>query len=218
MTTFILIRHGETTGNVDGLWHGRLDAPLTPRGRRQVDATARRMAELAQEYGLDAFYVSPLPRAQSTAAAIAAATGFAPQVDEGLTEFDLGDWEGRSFVELREVEDLWNRWQREPDFAPPNGESPVTFAQRVVATMHRLADAHPGQTVLVVTHGGFLSNLLGAWLEGRPGDWRRWDPHNCAISVLRRSAAGDDRWQPILVNDTSHLPEDALNPEAPSYL
>lgn len=217
MTRLILVRHAETEGNLNGLWHGRLDAPLTPRGRRQVEATGPRVAELAQQYGLDAFYVSPLARAQSTAAAIAAATGISPLIDEGLTEFDLGDWEGRSFVDLRETEDLWGHWDQDPTFAPPNGESPASFAARVVATMRRLTDAHAGGSVLIVTHGGVISNLLDRWLGSKVGDWRTWDPHNCAISVLERASGSDDRWLPLLVNDISHLPEDAINRDVPAY-
>ena len=43
-TRLILVRHGETEGNVNQVWHGRLDAPLTPRGEQQVAATANRLA------------------------------------------------------------------------------------------------------------------------------------------------------------------------------
>lgn len=217
MTRLILVRHAETEANLSGLWQGRLDAPLTARGLRQVQATAPRVAALVQEYGLDAFYVSPLPRARSTADAIAAATGSTPQIDDGLTEFDLGDWEGRSFLDLRESEDLWGRWAKDPTFAPPNGESPASFGARVVHTTRRLTESHPGQTVLLVTHGGFISNLLDAWLGGKAGEWRTWDPHNCAVSVLERTPGREERWRPILVNDISHLPEDAVNSELPAY-
>lgn len=207
MTTLILIRHGETTGNVDGVWHGRLDAPLTERGQVQVAATARRVEEVARLRPLDALYVSPLGRARSTAEAIAAPLGLSLIVDEGLGEFDLGDWEGRSFVELRDQEDLWNQWKADPSFAPPNGESPVSFARRVVATFRRLAEQRSGQTLAVVTHGGVLSNLLAIWLGKAPGDWRRWEPHNCAITILEGM---DDCWEGVLVNDTSHLPSEAI--------
>ena len=50
-----------------------------------------------------------------------------PQIEPDLREFDLGDWEGRSFRDLREQEDLWGHWERDPGFAPPNGESPRQF-------------------------------------------------------------------------------------------
>ena len=214
VTRLILVRHGETESNVSQVWHGRLDAPLTPRGREQVVAVAARLAARQAELPIHAFYVSPLPRAQSTAAAIAAAIGMTPQIDPGLREFDLGDWEGRTFRDLREQENLWGRWATDPDFAPPNGESPRSFGRRAAQALIRLADRHPEQTVLVVTHGGFISNVLATWLCKSGGDWRAFDPHNCAISIVRRDGDG---WQGEVINDVSHLPLTARVDYTPDY-
>ncbi len=214
MTRLVMIRHGETEGNVNQVWHGALDAPLTERGRAQVQATAERMRQLVEQMKVDAFYVSPLARAQSTAAAIGAAISASPVVEPGLREFDLGDWEGRSFEELRQVENLWGRWKADPRFAPPNGESPHSFNKRVVKTVNELAANHPSQTVLIVTHGGVICNVLATWLGDGPADWRRWEPHNCAISILERDS---ERWAGVLINDASHLPAEAVVEETPAW-
>jgi broad specificity phosphatase PhoE len=213
-TTLILVRHGETEGNVQQIWHGALDAPLTERGRLQVAATAERMAELSRRYPVDVFYVSPLPRAQSTAAAIARAIGMEPLVEPGLREFDLGDWEGRTFQDLRETENLWGRWAEDAAFAPPNGESPASFHRRVMQAMESLVARHPGQTVLAVSHGAVIGNALATLLGEGPHDWRRWDPPNCAISVLQWDGS---RWRPVMANDISHLPPEAVATETPEY-
>lgn len=207
MTRLILVRHGETEGNVQQLWHGAMDSPLTVRGQLQVAATAAQLAKLDQTYHVAAFYVSPLPRAQQTAAAIAAAIGQQPIIEAGLREFDLGEWEGRTFLDLRDNENLWGRWRQDRHFMPPQGESPYSFHVRVLATMRHLAALHSAATVLIVTHGGVICNLLAAWLGSGPEDWRNWEPHNCAITLLQ----GDDTaWQGLLVNDISHLPADAI--------
>ena len=203
LTTLILVRHAETEANLNQVWHGALDAPLTPRGREQVAATAARLAEMNHTTPIDFFYVSPLPRAQSTAAAIALAIGTPTVVEDGLREFGLGDWEGRSLRELREMENLWGRWDLDPSFAPPNGESPVSFNLRATTALSDLAVRHPGQRVLVVTHGAFISSVLATWLGDDARQWRSFDAHNCAITVLVRAADG---WRGELVNDISHLP------------
>lgn len=202
-TRLILVRHGETEANLNQVWHGALDAPLTPRGEEQVAATAACIAQLHGTQPIDVFYVSPLPRAQSTAAAIAQATGLSVQIEDGLREFGLGDWEGRSLRELRELENLWARWEADPSFAPPNGESPISFNRRAVKALIELVERHPGQTVLVVTHGGFISSVLATWLGGHPGVWRQYDPHNCAVSLL---ILDGESWRGEMVNDISHLP------------
>jgi len=209
MTTLILVRHGETEGNVQQVWHGALDSPLTPRGQLQVSATAERIAQLHHHAPIAAFYVSPLPRAQRTAAAIATAIGLAPIIDVGLREFDLGAWEGRTFVELRNQENLWERWRQDPSFTPPHGESPRSFHARVVATMTRLAANHVGQTILIVTHGGVISNLLATWLGEGPAEWRRWEAHNCAITLLQTRG---EQWHAAQVNEIAHLPREAISP------
>jgi broad specificity phosphatase PhoE len=199
----IIVRHGETEANLNQLWQGDLDAPLTSRGQLQVKATAERIAQYHAVQPIDHFYVSPLPRAQSTAAAIAEAIGQTPVIEDGLRVFGLGDWEGRSLRELREMENLWGRWDADPAFAPPNGESPVTFNQRATKTLAAIAARHPGQRVLVVTHGAFISSVLATWLGGDARNWRSFDAPNCAVSILAQEVNG---WRGDLVNDISHLP------------
>ena len=200
----ILLRHAETQANVAQVWQGSMDAPFSSRGQAQVDATARYFPELAQKFPVNYIYVSPTGRAQRTAAPLSTALGQAAIVHNPLREFDLGDWEGRSFEDLRENEDLWARWEREPTFAPPNGESPVNFQRRAVQALTALLDAHPGETVLAVTHGGIIAYSLSAFLgDGHP-DWDRWEPPNCSISVLDRDETG---WHGVLINSVAHLSE-----------
>lgn len=213
-TTLILIRHAETEGNVQQVWHGAMDAPLTEKGLIQAAAVAEGMAKLVEQYPVDVFYVSPLPRAQSTAEVIADTIGVQPEVEDGLREFDLGDWEGRSFSDLRESEDLWTRWEADPTFAPPQGESPLSFNRRVLGEAQSLVERHTGDTILAVSHGGFIGAFLATKLGEGPADWRRWDPHNCSINVLQTDDG--ENWRGVLVNDTSHLPEEALT-ETPTY-
>lgn len=213
-TRLILVRHGETEANVSQVWHGALDAPLTVRGQAQVAATAEHLGRRHEETPFQVFYVSPLARARHTAAAIAAAIGIEPHIEEDLREFDLGDWEGRSFRALEEEEHLWGRWAVAPDFAPPNGESPVSFTQRATQALTVLAARHPGERILVVTHGGFISNVLAAWLGDHPGDWRSYDPHNCAVTVLVRQT---EAWHGEVINDFAHLPVSARADNLPEY-
>lgn len=202
MTRLILLRHGETVANVNKIWHGAMDAPLTPLGEAQVAAATQRLLELHATRPIDHIYVSPLPRAQRTAQEIAKSINLDVRVEPNLSELSIGDWEGRTFNHLREVDKLWERWEADPDFAPPNGESPVAFSRRVNTTLHRLSNAHPEETLLIVTHGGVISNLLAQWLGDGPQDWSRWDPVNCAISILD---SVDNDWRAVLVNDMSHL-------------
>lgn len=202
MKRLILIRHGETEANVNQIWHGALDAPLTAQGQAQVEATAHQIQQLHAETPIDHLYVSPLIRAQSTARAIAAAIDLQPEIEPGLREMSIGDWEGRTYTQLRENDRLWERWRQDPSFAPPNGESPISFSQRVPVVFEKFLNTHPNEVVTVVTHGGVISNLLAQWLGEGPQDWRRFDPPNCAITILDREGEG---WHVYCLNETAHI-------------
>lgn len=213
-TQVVLVRHGETTANHEQRWYGALDAPLTTRGELQVRATGERFRTTQASAPVDLLYVSPLPRARTTAAAIATAIDIEPIIDDGLREFSIGDWEGRTYRDLIDTENLWGRWAEDPTFTPPNGESPVSFGRRALAAVQHLADCHPDQRIVLVTHGGIISALLDIWFGSNSGDWVRWDPHNCAVSEL---AWDGTQWRSVYVNDISHLPPDAIVQVLPAY-
>ncbi len=214
MTKVIMIRHAETEANLHKRWYGALDAPLTERGKAQVAATAARVAELQRIYPIDQFYVSPLGRAQATAAGIAAAIGIQPVIDEGLSEFDLGDWEGRTYEDLQNNEKLWDIWREDLNFAPPNAESPNSFTKRAMAAIERLVEAHRGEIILIVTHGGIIGNVLATWVGNGLHEWGRWEPHNCSISLIEKDENG---WHVLFFNAVEHLPVELRVDEVPSY-
>lgn len=204
MKRLILVRHGETEGNVGKVWHGAMDAPLTVRGEAQVKATAQYLQQIHSQTPIDYIYMSPLPRAQRTARAIADAIGIMPLIDDGLREMSIGDWEGRSFEQLRTENQLWERWRADPTFAPPGGESPRSFSQRVPRPFENFLNTHPGKVVATVSHGGVISSLLAQWFGEGPQDWARWDPPNCAVTILDRQA---EAWDIHCLNTTVHLSE-----------
>jgi broad specificity phosphatase PhoE len=55
---------------------------------------------------------------------------------------------------------------------------------------------------VVVTHGGLIGHVLASWLGSGPADWRRFEVHNCSMSVLEGS---DGQWKALALNDTRHL-------------
>ena len=93
MTTLYLIRHAEAEGNLYRRIHGQFDTNVTPNGRRQIAALARRFAAVP----VDAVYASDLTRTQTTAQAIAAPQGLPLRLEPGFREINLGVWEDRAF-------------------------------------------------------------------------------------------------------------------------
>jgi broad specificity phosphatase PhoE len=149
-TTILLVRHGETDWNRDRRVQGHTDVPLNDVGRDQAETLA---AELASQ-PFSAVYSSDLARALDTARILASVRSLPVTTEPALREKSFGTWEG-----LTEVEVL----ARFPDAhagAWGDGESTEEMAARVLAGLRAIVAAHPGETVLVVTHGGPMRAVL----------------------------------------------------------
>lgn len=147
MTDLILVRHGETEWNRLGRVQGRTDVPLNDVGRDQARATARRLAGDR----FDAVVASPLSRAAETAQIIAEGLGLGPvELVDDLVERNYGEAEGMT------GEDIDKRWGGKLEAQ----ESREEIIARVKPALLALADRHPGQRVLVVSHGGVIGSLI----------------------------------------------------------
>ena len=159
-TDVILIRHGETDWNRAMRFQGQTDVPLNETGLAQAQRLVARVAGEA----VDHVFSSDLRRALQTAQPAAARLGLALATDSGLREQCFGIAEGLTSAEIRERHpDDWTRWTSfQADQAFEGGESTRQFHRRSVDTLRRLASAHAGGRLLVVTHGGVLDMIFRA--------------------------------------------------------
>lgn len=187
-TRLIAVRHGETAWNQAARIQGHTDIPLNAVGTWQ----ARRAAQALADEGLDAIYSSDLQRARDTAQAIGQAAGRAVHLDPGLRERHFGVLEGLTHHEIAERwPDDNQRWrQRDPQWGPSGGETLQVFYDRCLGTLTTLARRHPGQTVLVVAHGGVLDCFYRA-ANGLALDVpRSWTIGNAALNRLLYTPEG----------------------------
>lgn len=149
MTSFSIVRHGQTDWNLHHRIQGSTDIPLNATGRAEAVAAAARLAGRRW----DAIVTSPLVRAAESARIIAAELGLNdPQVVAALTERHHGAIEGLTFAE---------RQLRFPDgVAVPGLETRRDVVDRVLVAFAALADGRAGQRVLVLSHGGIIGTLL----------------------------------------------------------
>jgi broad specificity phosphatase PhoE/ribonuclease HI len=201
-TRLILIRHGATARTTERRYSGRGDVPLSADGQTQAEAVARRVAALAPK--LTAVVSSPLIRCTATAEAVARAVGDPPVVIEpDLVECDLGQWEGRTFTEVREgwPDDL-AAWQAGRG-AAPGGESLRQVAKRVRRATAALRETYPGGTVVVVSHVWPLKLMLRDALVAADAFLSRLLLAPAGLSVV--DSYPDGTVAVHTVNDTSHL-------------
>ena len=205
--TIILVRHGETRGNIEGKAQGHFDAPLTDKGVRQAQALAKRLANT--DFG--AVYSSDLQRAVHTAEAILNnRSGIEIQRRPELRELNYGDYENTPWSDHGDEDPTFFKlrieWETRPRAKYPGGESATDLWQRVGDFAHELLANHPQKsTILVVGHGGSLQALLAHFLALRITDQWRFQFDNTSISIIKEHPVAPHVWQAKLFNDTSHL-------------
>jgi broad specificity phosphatase PhoE len=200
-THLFLIRHGHTASNggSGALLSGRTDIPLSARGQDEVLRLRRRLQGAPR---FDAVYSSPLRRALDTAAALTAEPAEPVRICPTVQEIDCGILDGMPLSEVqRRFPKHWaaNLRQDDESFRWPGGESYREFRRRIMHAVHRLARAHRGGTIAIVTHAGVVSQIIGALRGLSPAAWGSFRPGNTGMSRLewRRDSAAllsfDDR-------------------------
>ena len=154
----LVVRHGESTWNVEDRWTGQADPPLTTTG----EAATIRLAQELGGLGFRAIATSDLGRAVQSAEALASALHLpAPRRIVGLRERDMGLWTGKTNDEIdREWPGWRERWRQDELLELPGGESRDAFDARVRSALVEVAgDTRPDDRLLVLGHAGTLRTL-----------------------------------------------------------
>ena len=198
----LLLRHGETDFNLIHRFQGRIDIPLNKVGKNQAQALALAL----KDEPLTAIYSSPLLRAMETARSIKA---FHPSSllfeEEGLTEMDLGEFDGMQAADWgSQHQDFFKTWRTTPSrLKMPGGESLGEVQIRAMDTLERITQLYPpGSTLLFCSHN-FVNRAIICHALGLPLDrFRDFQQDAAALNVLYRR---EERLLAEVVNDVSHL-------------
>jgi broad specificity phosphatase PhoE len=204
VTRVLLVRHGQSQGNAEGRFGGHTATPLSARGRRQSEATARALSSET----FSAIYSSDLPRAIETAMPLARLTGLEVLGTEAFRERSVGVMEGLTFEEAAALhpEQYAALLHRDFEHVLLGGESYRQLLERAARELDRAIEQHRGGRIIVFSHTGTICiltlHLMGALdaPELRPV-WIATS--NCGITRFELRADGFVRV--LAVNDTRHL-------------
>lgn len=202
-TLVLLVRHGKTPTTGASLPGRAPGLHLAEDGHRQAERAAERITALqGPKRAISAVYASPLERTRETAAPIAKALGTRVKAERGLLECDFGDWTGANLKDLFKLPE-WKTVQRYPSgFRFPGGESFTEMQTRITGTLDRLRNAHPGETVVAVSHADPIKAAVAAALGTHLDLFQRIVISPCSVTAILYGTEG-----PVVltVNSTGDL-------------
>ncbi|WP_455928164.1 histidine phosphatase family protein [Pseudomonas capeferrum] len=176
-----VVRHGETDANAEGRYQGSLDIDLNERGVLQARELRARLPSQ-----IDAVVVSPLRRAQQTAAIVFADDGLELHTLDAFRERSVGVFEGLTQAEAAQrYPDLWaQNITRQWELAPTDGESVSQFVERIRKGLNELLVNHGQQVVVLVAHG-VVAKAIRALVRDDFSDFFDWQLRNGEVLTLK---------------------------------
>ncbi len=201
-TEILLVRHGQSApfseSDPFALVGGQGDPPLSTLGHEQAELVGARLARLQ----IDAIYATTLQRTVQTAEPLARRLGLPIRIESDLREVHLGDWEGGYFRKFAaEAHPAFAEMDALQDWgAIPGAESSVDLRSRVRRAIESLHLRHPGERLVIVSHGGAIGAALAEATGARSLAFSATDNASIAHLIVL-----GDRWVVRRYNDTGHL-------------
>ena len=187
MTTVLLVRHGRTKANADGILAGHLPGvKLDAQGRKQAAELAERLSDVR----IPLIVSSPLERTVATADALAAfqRRSVVREIDERFIECKYGDWTGKKLGDLAK-EPMWSVVQAHPSaavFPGPEGESMRDMQHRAVAGIRDWNERAGSDGIyIVVSHGDVIKAILADALGMHLDAFQRIRVDPASLSIVQ---------------------------------
>lgn len=204
MTTLILIRHGESEANRQGIFAGQIDPDLQNKGIKQAELTAKYIID---NYKVDRIYSSDLQRAYKTAMCLAEELDLEVTKDKNLREIDAGQWEGMKFDDLvLSYADEYSMWLNHIGHSGcTGGETVKQLGDRIMSALTKIAQENDGKTVAIATHATPIRVAQSIIESGTTEEMENipW-VSNASVTVFEYN---NNVWKIIAVSKDEHLAE-----------
>jgi broad specificity phosphatase PhoE len=200
-TEILIIRHGQSIGNLKEIYIGRIDWDLSEHGFLQAEETAKALSDIK----IDSVYSSSLLRAKNTALPHARLRSLEVITRDDLMEIALGSWEGMEIKDLEKTDEFLHGWRENfGTFTPPGGEKVSDAADRFYNAVLEVARENEGKTVLIAAHAAVIRAFWGKVSSIAPSDVasRVKFPLNASVSRVEYK---DGKLIPISYSDVTHL-------------
>ena len=180
----IFVRHGETIWNRIGRFQGASDIELSDTGILQAEKVALRF----KGEKIDHIYSSPYKRAYATAVAIKGDRNITIHKDIRLGEIDFGEWEGKTFQEVEQMDpENLKLYRTKSELAILPGEGSLeNVRKRAAAAVDEIIARHRGteDRILIAAHGGIIRLAIFHLLNIGKGHFQQFFLGNTAVSIV----------------------------------
>lgn len=202
MTTLILVRHGESEANRQGIFAGQINPDLQNKGLKQAELTAKYIAD---NYKVDKIYSSDLQRAYKTALCIADILNLEVIPEQNLREINGGNWEGVKFDDLvYEYADEYSMWLNHIGHSGcVGGETVKQLGDRIMNALTRIAQDNEGKTIVIATHGTPIRAAQSIIRSGTLDEMENipW-VSNASVTIFEYN---NNIWKEVVTSEDTHL-------------
>lgn len=163
MATLVIVRHGESEWNAQGIWTGTTDVHLSPQGWHE----SRQLGRLVSDIDFDEAYISEQVRTRETLQGILQSYSHSKirhSVAPALNERDYGDYTGKNKWDMRKLvgEKMFRSVRREWNCPIPHGETLKDVYSRSVPFYRDtvVPKLQEGKNVLIIAHGNSIRSLV----------------------------------------------------------
>lgn len=207
MTEFVVVRHGESTGNQNNEFHGQTNSDITEKGALQ----ARETGLFLKDTSFDAVYSSDIRRAMSTARGVLGERTIEIVPCKSLREIYAGKWELMKFSDIAEqYPEEYRLWKEDiANCTCPGGESVRELRDRIKAAFDDIARENDGKRVLITTHATPIRVMYSVWkgLQLEVVSTIKW-VSNASVTVVRYDNRGG--YELLSYGENEHLEKAGL--------
>jgi probable phosphoglycerate mutase len=181
---FLFLRHGQAKNNVDRILAGRTKGfPLTEVGVQQ----AEKIGDFLKPFNVSKIYCSPIERAEHTAKIVANKVGLRCNIDERLTEIDMGTFTGMHYDEMFEKHgNVFLKFYQGHPIVEENGiETFASVKKRVLDMVDHCSKKHNEETILLVTHMDPIKSIISTILQPKPESLYEMIIRNASLTILK---------------------------------
>lgn len=186
---FLFLRHGQAKNNVERVLAGRAKGyPLTDLGIKQ----ANNIAEFLKPFNISAIYSSPVERAEQTASIVAKKLGLIYNIDERLTEINMGSLSGMSYDEMfARHGNIFLKFYEGHEVIEQNGiETFSSIKKRVIDLVEHCSQKHTDKNILFVTHMDPIKSMLSTVMQLKPESLYELIIRNASITMFKKEQSG----------------------------